>query len=203
MARIYFLRTGDTHGRGFLSVTLNEGTHLDTPRPHHVFMCLVNARLSAIPITVDRLRNCPSSKVHNLTYTLILHPIARQALSASPVCSSSAVPLTIVQALSHWRSASSLSCACTFVAFVSRHVLWSNCNAVNTASLDFPRNTQCCVADLSALRPLLFSSVCTSTCGTFGPYRRRRYGTLPTKCGCGTFCDDGLRRVFVMSSKYI
>jgi len=78
---------------------------------------------------------------------------------------------TVLMALS-----SSLAALVTFVAFVLDMVLWSIVRR-EYRKLGFPAQYGNAVwLTLAALAALVLG-FCTSTCGTFGPYRRRRYGT--------------------------
>jgi hypothetical protein len=116
-----------------------------------------------------------SGTIHNLTYTLILHPIAA-ALSGIAVlfgvCGSEYHRSgTVLMALS-----SSLAALVTLIAFVLDLVLF------NIARHEFRKlgwSSQLGNAvwlTLGALGALALG-FCTSTFGIFGSYRRRRYDT--------------------------
>jgi len=124
------------------------------------------------PITTGELS---TSTVHNLTYTLVLHPIAA-GLSGIAVlfglCGSEYHRSgTVLMALS-----SSLAALVTLVAFILDMVLWSIARH-EFRKLGFSAQYGNAVwLTLGALGALALG-FCTSTCGIFGSYRRRRYGT--------------------------
>ena len=116
-----------------------------------------------------------SSTIHNLTYTLILHPIAAGLSGLAVifgVCGSEYHRTgTVLMALS-----SSLAALVTFVAFVLDLALFS------IARHEFRKlggSSQYGNAIWLTLGALVALSLgfCTSTVGIFGSYRRRRYDT--------------------------
>jgi len=122
---------------------------------------------------LDRTGELGSSTIHNLTFTLILHPIAA-GLSGLAVlfgiCGSEYHRAgTVLMALS-----SSLAALVTLVAFVLDIVLFS---IARHEFRKFGWSSQYGNAiwlTLGALVALMLG-FCTSTVGVFGSYRRRRY----------------------------
>lgn len=116
-----------------------------------------------------------SSTIHNLTYTLILHPIAA-ALSAFAVlfgvCGSEYHRSgTVLMAL-----CSSLAALVTLVAFVLDIVLFTIARHEFRKLGWSSEYGNAIWLTLGALGALLLG-FCTSTIGIFGSYRRRRYYT--------------------------
>ncbi|KAI9509170.1 pali-domain-containing protein [Russula earlei] len=153
---VYFLRAST---RGFqlrFGVFGYTGTH---------------ARLGyRFPITTGELS---SSTIHNLTFTLILHPIAA-GLSGLAVmfglCGSQYHRSgTVLMALS-----SSLAALVTLVAFVLDMVLFSIARHEFRKIGWSSQYGNALWLTVGALA-LLLLGFCTSTIGIFGSYRRRRY----------------------------
>jgi SUR7/PalI family len=116
-----------------------------------------------------------SSTIHNLTFTLILHPIAAGLSGLAVLFGLCGAEYhrsgTVLMALS-----SSLAALVTFVAFVLDLVLFS------IARHEFRKlgwSSQYGNAIWLTLGALAALSLgfCTSTFGIFGSYRRRRYDT--------------------------
>jgi len=124
------------------------------------------------PITTGELS---SSTIHNLTFTLILHPIAAGLSGLAVifgVCGSEYHRTgTVLMALS-----SSLAALVTFVAFVLDIALFSIARHEFRKLGSSSQYGNAIWLTLGALVALALG-FCTSTVGIFGSYRRRRYDT--------------------------